>query len=225
MIVGTYMLNLLCAIVPCQATMKPPEAHIANFADSNLQPKNSSVLESINILDPVLASNDIELQRTKRQNETTTDRYSTTSPRPATPQQPFPNLRNPFRTLINAVSKGVEAGSGFTHNFGNRLVPFPESNRVGDGGNAKRDVKDQNGIDAKETLVYLRNGDAIEGNYMGTMKGRRFMAFQGIPYAEPPVGALRFRPPVPKRSWGGVLKALRPGSVCLQGHPIGMFKE
>ncbi|CAL8073913.1 unnamed protein product [Orchesella dallaii] len=229
---GTYMLNLLCAVVPCQAAMKPPEAFIANLP-ADLQSRDSSVPDSINILDPVLAqlniSNDITVQRTKRKNGT--DILSTTtSPEPLNSyqsQQQYPNLRNPFKTLMDAVSKGVEHGSRYTHNFGNKFVPFPESNRVSsNSGNAKRDVKDGSSVDGglKETMVYLRNGDAVEGYYMGTMKGKRFLAYQGLPYAEAPIQNLRFLPPVPKRSWRGVLKATRPGSECLQGHPINMFR-
>lgn len=34
-----------------------------------------------------------------------------------------------------------------------------------------------------------------------------YFAFKGIPYAEPPVGALRFRNPVPHRGWSGVRDA------------------
>ncbi|WP_373824168.1 carboxylesterase family protein, partial [Achromobacter insuavis] len=50
-------------------------------------------------------------------------------------------------------------------------------------------------------LTGLRDGDACR--------------FSAIPYAEPPVGALRFAPPQPAR-WRGPRDATRPGSVAPQ---------
>ena len=40
--------------------------------------------------------------------------------------------------------------------------------------------------------------------------------FLGIPYAEPPVGDLRFKPTVPKRRWPGTLDASRFGPASAQ---------
>jgi para-nitrobenzyl esterase len=40
--------------------------------------------------------------------------------------------------------------------------------------------------------------------------------FQGIPYAEPPIGDLRWRPPQPAEPWKGVRDATAPGSQCAQ---------
>jgi para-nitrobenzyl esterase len=40
--------------------------------------------------------------------------------------------------------------------------------------------------------------------------------YLGIPYAEPPVGALRFRPPVAKRPWSGIRDAVRFGNASMQ---------
>ena len=43
------------------------------------------------------------------------------------------------------------------------------------------------------------------------------MAFKGIPFAAPPVGGLRWRPPEPVVAWDGVRDATVPGAVCMQG--------
>lgn len=42
-------------------------------------------------------------------------------------------------------------------------------------------------------------------------EGVRLCKFLGIPYAEPPLGELRFKPPMPKKPWAGTLDASRFG--------------
>ena len=42
------------------------------------------------------------------------------------------------------------------------------------------------------------------------------LEYLGIPYAEPPVGDLRFRHPLPPKPWTGVLDATKGGANCIQ---------
>jgi para-nitrobenzyl esterase len=42
--------------------------------------------------------------------------------------------------------------------------------------------------------------------------------FKGIPYAEPPIGDLRFRPPVEKKAWEDVLDATKYGPCAFQAY-------
>ncbi|MEU3839380.1 carboxylesterase family protein [Streptomyces sp. NPDC028635] len=43
-----------------------------------------------------------------------------------------------------------------------------------------------------------------------------YRTFEGIPYAAPPVGPLRWAPPRPPARWSGVRQATRPSSACPQ---------
>lgn len=54
-----------------------------------------------------------------------------------------------------------------------------------------------------------------QGKVEGTMNGQ-VRAFLGIPYATPPVGSLRWKPPVPAAKWKGVRSAKEFGSHCMQ---------
>src|SRR5690348_14760951 len=42
------------------------------------------------------------------------------------------------------------------------------------------------------------------------------LAFKGMPYAQPPVGPLRWKPPQPARAWEGVRDGSRFGAMCPQ---------
>merc|ERR1712038_987109 len=49
-----------------------------------------------------------------------------------------------------------------------------------------------------------------------TESGTPYFKFKGIPYAQPPVGALRFQPPQHSSSWGDTLVATEDGPSCPQ---------
>ncbi|CAM5105097.1 unnamed protein product [Natator depressus] len=65
----------------------------------------------------------------------------------------------------------------------------------------------------------------------GPIRGKRLQvcsstvtAFLGIPYAEPPVGALCFQKPIPHQPWGQILEATSFGNDCLQS-PLTGYPE
>nr|NP_001165390.1 carboxyl/cholinesterase 2 precursor [Bombyx mori]BAI66478.1 carboxyl/cholinesterase 2 [Bombyx mori] len=57
----------------------------------------------------------------------------------------------------------------------------------------------------------------LEGEELANeVDGSTLYSFKGIPYAQPPVGNLRFKAPQPVSSWEGVKNATRHGAVCPQ---------
>ncbi|KAL4226723.1 Cocaine esterase [Mactra antiquata] len=67
-----------------------------------------------------------------------------------------------------------------------------------------------------DTNIGRIKGYKMSFNAYGTqIKVNRFM---GIPYAEPPIGKLRFEKPQEKKRMNGVYDASRPGAHCLQIH-------
>ncbi|KAK5646893.1 hypothetical protein RI129_005357 [Pyrocoelia pectoralis] len=63
--------------------------------------------------------------------------------------------------------------------------------------------------------VQVKQG-ILRGSERKTWGLRTYAAFEGIPYAEPPVGSRRFQPPVPAGAWEGVLDATKCGAFCPQ---------
>ncbi|XP_054014891.1 carboxylic ester hydrolase-like [Hylaeus anthracinus] len=56
----------------------------------------------------------------------------------------------------------------------------------------------------------------LSGVQQVSSDGQVYWAFNGIPYAQPPVGILRFKSPVAKVPWLGTLKADKDRSECIQ---------
>ena len=51
------------------------------------------------------------------------------------------------------------------------------------------------------------------------------VAFKGIPFAAPPVGELRWRPPEPVIGWDGVRDASESGAICVQNGGQGVTQD
>jgi len=60
------------------------------------------------------------------------------------------------------------------------------------------------------------SGGLISGTVVGGVQ-----AYKGIPYAKPPVGDLRWRPPQPVVPWSGTLIADEFSPICVQPDPLG----
>ncbi|XP_069696460.1 esterase FE4-like isoform X3 [Periplaneta americana] len=63
--------------------------------------------------------------------------------------------------------------------------------------------------------VLVKQGH-LRGHRLVSKGGREIFAFQGVPYAKPPIGELRFKPPQPPDSWKGILDATQDGPMCIQ---------
>ena len=63
----------------------------------------------------------------------------------------------------------------------------------------------------------------LSGSYSTSSSGRKFAAFRGIPYGEPPIGRLRFKDPVPAAPWFGVLDVTGEGPICISRNPFNLI--
>jgi len=68
------------------------------------------------------------------------------------------------------------------------------------------------GMDVPRAAV---TGGTLAGK-LATVDGMTLQEFQGIPYAAPPVGPLRWKPPQPVPAWQGVRQASGFGPRCMQ---------
>lgn len=58
----------------------------------------------------------------------------------------------------------------------------------------------------------------VQGDVEGVLLGE-VEAFLGIPFAQAPLGALRWRPPAPPAAWAGVRPTREFGAACMQDEP------
>ncbi|KAK9885222.1 hypothetical protein WA026_010726 [Henosepilachna vigintioctopunctata] len=68
-----------------------------------------------------------------------------------------------------------------------------------------------------DAIVETVNGK-VRGKSLKTFGKNNFYAFQGIPFAEPPLGDLRFKPPQPPKNWDGVLDSRNAVKNCVQAN-------
>jgi len=68
-------------------------------------------------------------------------------------------------------------------------------------------------LDASPPIVRLPDG-VLEGMHFGHTRNE--VAFLGVPYAAPPVGKLRWKPPQPPSKWTGARQATQFGPACPQ---------
>ncbi|XP_070551084.1 esterase SG1-like [Ptychodera flava] len=75
-------------------------------------------------------------------------------------------------------------------------------------------------IIADDPVVEVKTGKIVGKSVQFTHKDvdveRTVHVYKGIPYAEAPVGNLRFRAPRPKGPWDGVHDATKVGYACIQ---------
>ncbi|KAF5276534.1 hypothetical protein FQR65_LT03964 [Abscondita terminalis] len=69
----------------------------------------------------------------------------------------------------------------------------------------------------KLPIVKTKNGD-LRGKLSVDHYGKHYYSFQGIPYAQPPVGDLRFKTPREPKSWSGIKDATKEGNICYSRH-------
>ena len=68
--------------------------------------------------------------------------------------------------------------------------------------------------ESKHEAIVKAPAGGVEGRTEGNLQ-----VFKGIPYALPPVGPLRWKPPSPMPRWASVRKAAESGPACFQPQP------
>lgn len=71
------------------------------------------------------------------------------------------------------------------------------------------------GVKQTSAVVKTKSG-AVAGKIENLPFGRSVFEYLGIPYAQPPVGELRFAPPKPAEPWSGIKDATEYGPWCPQ---------
>ncbi|GIY83410.1 acetylcholinesterase-1 [Caerostris darwini] len=80
------------------------------------------------------------------------------------------------------------------------------------------------GIVVADRVVMTNNGP-VQGVTVSSEDAMDIEAFLGIPYAEPPIGRLRFLKPIPKTPWMGVFDASTLPPTCIQNVTFHYYYE
>jgi len=97
-----------------------------------------------------------------------------------------------------------------TNLFSPSLFLVMAASLSGCGGSGTNMVAPQGCVNTSATIVCTQSGQ-VQGTIVGNLR-----AFRGIPFAAPPVGNLRWRPPAPPVSWTGIRDASTFGNACPQ---------
>ncbi len=94
--------------------------------------------------------------------------------------------------------------------------PEEKDDIVGTPRNFRPDARGRRRLD--EELLVTSPAGTVRGAAFLSPSGVEYYRFDGVPYAEPPVGELRFRPPVKRRPGRGVLNGGNRTAIvkCLQ---------
>ncbi|KAJ9585488.1 hypothetical protein L9F63_002689, partial [Diploptera punctata] len=84
----------------------------------------------------------------------------------------------------------------------------------------KAPTKSQN---SSNDLIVTTAQGKLRGSILTSRKGKQIYSFRGVRFAQPPVGELRFKAPVPPESWTGIRNATDDGLSCPQPWANGSY--
>ncbi|KOB56298.1 Carboxylesterase CXE23, partial [Operophtera brumata] len=108
-------------------------------------------------------------------------------------------------SLLPAISMPTRSKACYDHIF--IKCPSKSSGLV-----CKSSITDH---DIDDPIVTVKQGQ-LQGSILKLLNDSPYFSFKGIPYAQPPVGDLRFKAPLPPTPWSGIRNATEHGSYCTQ---------
>jgi para-nitrobenzyl esterase len=133
-------------------------------------------------------------------------------------QTPPNNGLESSRQLVHAIIVSKARDSSRT--LGRSLIPFMTCQRAFGMSVSVVAILGMIAVAAR-TQTSGEQKDPIAATKDGLIRGSLLKSggavFKGIPYAQPPVAALRWREPMPLKSWTEIRDATRFGAACMQG--------